>query len=188
MNMQHSVQITKEYNHMKSKFLASVAVLCAFSGLGWAQESKDLAVYAAMSKLEANAAEAAGGLVMVVLNGGQGDYAEAYAEDVTTFYDYLRTIEALDPSKAETVDQLRDVWGPIEDDGEDIIAEVQGGATAADLTDRVNSFWESLDGLDDTLDDALESLLADNNLTVEPTPRDDSGDTDGDAGDDTDGD
>lgn len=174
------------FHHRIRMYAAATGLL--FSGLALAQDDSDLAVYAAMSKLEANAAEAAGGLAMAVLNGGAGDYAEAYAEDVTTFYGYLRTIEALDPSQADIVGQLRDVWGPIEDDGEDIIAEVQAGATAADLTDRVNTFWDSLDQLDDTLDDALESVLESNNLTVAPTPRDDAGDTDDDAGDDTDAD
>lgn len=79
------------------------------------------------------------GLALFVLNNGnRAEYAEDYADDVTTFYGYLRAIEALEitPEQQAVVDQLRDTWGPIEDEGEEIMAAVQGGSTAAELTDR----------------------------------------------------
>jgi hypothetical protein len=179
---------------MKRRFL--LVPLLAGAALpfsGFAQTENDFQIYAAMSKLEANAAEASGGLALFVLNNGnEAEYAEDYADDVTTFYGYLRAIEALEitPEQQEIVDQLRDTWGPIEDEGEEIIAALQDGSTAAELTDRVNSWYDSLDELDDVLDTALSSLLEANDITVAPISRDGTviTDDDGDVGDNADGD
>jgi hypothetical protein len=177
---------------MKRRFLlVPLLVGIALPSSGFAQTENDFQIYAAMSKLEANAAEASGGLALFVLNNGEeAEYADDYADDVTTFYGYLRAIEALEitPEQQAVVDQLRDTWGPIEDEGEEIIAAVQGGSSAAELTDRVNSWYDSLDQLDDVLDDALDSLLEANNITVAPISRDGAvmTDDDGDIGDNAD--
>lgn len=177
---------------MKRRFLLAPLLAGAVLPVtGFAQTENDFQIYAAMSKLEANAAEASGGLALFVLNNGdEAEYAEDYADDVTTFYGYLRAIEALDitPEQQGIVDQLRDTWGPIEDEGEEIIAALQGGSTAAELTDRVNSWYDSLDELDDVLDTALGSLLEANDITVAPISRDGTvmTDDDGDVGDNAD--
>lgn len=160
----------------RNVFLAALATVAILPTTALAQSENDLGIYAAFAKLEANIGEMSGKIAFYVLSVGEGNYAKEYSEDVSAVYGYLRALERLELGEEQQaqVSAFREQWGPVEDEGEEIIAAVDSGGTADELLDRLNTWYGSIDELDEFTDDNLEAILEANNVTLD-TARDDQG-------------
>lgn len=171
----------------RNALLVTLTGLAILPAAVFAQSEDDLGIYAALAKLEANIGEMSGKIAFHVLNGGEGNYAEEYGEDVSAVYGYLRALERLELNQAQMtqVERFREQWGPVEDEGEEIIAAIASGSTADELLGQLNAWYESVDELDAFTDSNLEDILEANNVMLN-MERDDQGGSDQDG--DQDGD
>lgn len=129
-----------------------------------------LAAYAAMSKLEANKAEAAGAVMLAAIpnlpDETRREAAEDYASDLRQMEAYITALRGMDLTDGQSaaVDSFASQWGGLSATGTTLIAEA---ADSAAYHERVFDWWESLDELDDLIDDALEGILEENGISFE---------------------
>lgn len=154
---------------MKTLLPGAVA-LALLAAPAAAQDAEALKLYAMLSKLEANKAEAAGALLLAAMPGHSDEvYEEAredWEADAAQIGDYIAEIRKLDltADQREAVDAFAEGWAEAEAAGTPL---VEGYEDSAAYRQRVFDWWEDLDGLDETIDDTLEELLADYGVTLE---------------------
>ncbi len=124
--------------------------------------SETLAAYAAMSKLEANKAEAAGAVMLAAIPdlpaSVREEAAEDYASDLAQMNGYIEALQGmeLDAGQADAIAQFATLWGEASAEGAQLI---EAATNTPEFHARAFDWWESLDGLDDLIDDALEEIL-----------------------------
>lgn len=144
---------------------ALVATGILSAGASVAHDSSALAVYAGFAKLNENIAEAAG----AVMFGTHADAGEALrAEAIEDFRGDLAQLDGyiaklrgmpLNPSQRSALESVAKDWAAAADAAEKLI----DGKTAT--PDAVSAWWESLDDIDDTVDDVLDAILRSENIT-----------------------
>lgn len=121
-----------------------------------------LQIYAAMAKLEANKAEAAGAVILAAA--AQGDeeiLAEAredYQSDLGQIQEYIAFLQEapLSETQATAIASFVEQWEPVAAAGTELLNQDDDT-----IRNEAYAWWESLDGLDDLVDDQLEAILAD---------------------------
>lgn len=146
---------------MTSRALAASALLALAATAAAAHEEDavtpaTLKAYAAMAKLEANKAEAAGAVLLGVATGGSGEAAEDFRSDADQIAGYIAALKAMDltEAQADAIAAFDAQWTEAAARGRDLM-----DSDDATLADAV-AWWESLDGLDDLVDDQMEDILA----------------------------
>lgn len=146
---------------MKRLLQATAVATIALTGPAFAEVSTDtLKIYAAMAKLEANMAEAAGAVMLAAAARGDAEIIEEaredYASDLAQIDAYIALLQSTDLNKAQSaaVTALVEQWGPIAAEGTTILEHDDGV-----ITEAAFAWWQSLDGLDDVVDDQLEAIL-----------------------------
>lgn len=148
----------------------AVALAALGPAAGQAADAQTLRLYAALAKLEANKAEAAGALLLAAMPGHSDEvYEEAredWESDAAQIEDYLEAISDMDlsPAQRDAVDAFAAGWREAVEAGNPLVA---GYEDSQDYRDRVFAWWESLDGLDDTVDDLLEAILEEHGVAFE---------------------
>lgn len=146
--------------------LSRAAALALLAAPAAAQESvsaETLTLYAAMSKLEANKAEAAGALLLAAMPGhSDAVYEEAredWESDGEQLEGYIAAIREMDlaDDQRAAIDAFAEGWAEAVETGTPLVENFEDSAA---YRARVFDWWESLDELDDAIDDALEDLLA----------------------------
>lgn len=128
-----------------------------------------LAAYAAMSKLEANKAEAAGAVMLAAipdLPAEVREEAEAdFASDVAQIDSYIAVLREmeLDPEHATSIERFATAWATASSAGADLI---EAAEDTAEYRQSVFAWWEGLDELDDLIDNTLEELLEANGVAL----------------------
>ena len=153
-----------------TKSIAFAALLIAPTGL-WADghAGDTLAIYAAMSKLEANKAEAAGAVMLAAIpdlpEEVRAEAAEDYAGDLAQIDAYIEALRGMNLTDAQagSVDAFATQWGTVSAEGTALIGAPED---TAEYHQRVFAWWERLDGLADLLDAALEVILDENGIEL----------------------
>lgn len=128
------------------------------------------AAYAAMSKLEANKAEAAGAVMLAAIPGlpdnVRSEAAEDYAGDLDQMAGYISTLRDMDltEEQSDALDAFSKQWESASAEGTTLITEVED---TEEYRKQVFAWWESLDDLDDLIDDVLEGILETNGIALE---------------------
>lgn len=128
------------------------------------QPSDTLQIYAAMAKLEANKAEAAGAVMLAAAPDVSEEVAEEaredFASDAAQIEEYFAILDKLPltDEQAAALGTFKDGWREA----------VTTASAILESGDRQAAFdwWESLDGLDDVIDDQLEEILEDNGVAL----------------------
>jgi hypothetical protein len=132
------------------------------AGHAVAADADTLRLYAALAKLEANKAEAAGALLLAAMPGHSDEiYAEAaedWASDSAQIASYVSAIRELDltDGQREAVERFATGWAEAAAAGDPLVAGYRDDAA---YRAQVFDWWESLDDLDDLVDDVLEDIL-----------------------------
>ena len=146
---------------MKTLALAAALSLAGGSA-ALAADSETLRLYAALAKLEANKAEAAGAVLLAAMpNHSDEVYEEAvedFVSDSAQIAEYVETILAMDitDDQRAAVAAFGEGWAEAAEAARPLLA---GYEDSAEYRARVFDWWESLDGLDDSVDDLLEDIL-----------------------------
>lgn len=155
---------------MKTLMLLSAAGMIAAAPVlaeGHSAHSDAMQIYAGMAKLEANMAEAAGAVMAGAMAGDNTDIrAEAledFNSDVSQIKGYVSALRdaSLNDAQTQALDTFESEWTPIAEAGEKLLQ-----SDAADIKEAAFEWWESLDGLDDLIDDQLEAILKDQGIEV----------------------
>lgn len=154
--------------------LLAAACLSSVASLALAEShsltADTLAAYAAMSKLEANKAEAAGAVMLAAIPDLPDDVreeaAEDYASDLAQMDGYIEALNGmgLTEDQSAALNSFAEQWGAVSAEGTTLIAQA---ADTPEFHARVFAWWESLDDLDDLIDDALEEILEANGISFE---------------------
>lgn len=153
---------------MKTLMLLSAAGMIAAAPAlahGHDETGDALQIYAAMAKLEANMAEAAGAVMAGAMAGTDGDIRtealEDFNSDVSQIESYVTSLRAasLNDAQTQALDMFESEWTPIAKAGEELLKSDE-----ADIQQAAFAWWESLDGLDDLIDDQLEAILKDQGI------------------------
>jgi hypothetical protein len=173
---------------MSSREIAVIAVLGAMSlgmadatpstggaappdtqAVGEAQFVRDLQIYAAFAKLEANIAEASAAAILSVLRSdseARALLAREYYDDVLSIEQYVRLIESyeLTGEQQEAIEAFKEVWTPLAEEGNALVASSEDAdALVSDTFD----WWNRVQDVDDTVDIALDALLETYGASIE---------------------
>jgi hypothetical protein len=154
---------------MKIAVAAALASALVAAPLAADDHADPLAVYGAMAKLEANKAEAAGAVLKAAAFHDMPEVLEEAAEDFESDHAqlmaYIALLQGMEISSAQrqAVDAFEAGWTEVAATGATLIAEASGDAA---FRTRVVEWWESLDDLDDVIDDALEELLEEKGIVL----------------------
>lgn len=144
------------------KTLALAAALSAAASAAPAADAQTLRLYAALAKLEANKAEAAGAVLLAAMPGhSDAVYDEAledWESDVAQIEGYIEALADMEMTAEQraNVDAFAEGWRAAVEAGTPLIEDYED---SQDYRDRVFAWWESLDGLDDLVDDMMEEML-----------------------------
>ena len=125
-----------------------------------ASNSAPLHIYACMAKLEANMAEAAGAVMIGAMAGGNAEIRtearEDFNSDAGQIENYVATLRAtpLNGEQTQALESFVSQWEPIAEAGRNLLASEDD-----DIQQAAFEWWQSLDGLDDLIDDQLEAIL-----------------------------
>lgn len=147
------------------------AIVAAFAGMPFAAMADDtLKAYAAMAKLEANKAEAAGAVMLSAIpdlsDERRAEAQEDYTSDLEQIAGYIEALKAMDLAEgpAAAVEEFARKWQAASEAGADLLTRVED---TPEYHEEVFTWWESLDGLDDLVDDQLEAILEANGVAFE---------------------
>jgi hypothetical protein len=153
---------------MKSLLVAAALALGAQAAQAATPDT--LRLYAALAKLEANKAEAAGALLLAAMpDHSDAVYAEAvedFESDSDAIAEYVEAILEMDITDAQrsAVEAFGAGWAEAAEAARPILAGYEDSAAYREM---VFDWWESLDGLDDAVDDMLEDILEENGIAFE---------------------
>jgi membrane protein YqaA with SNARE-associated domain len=126
-------------------------------------------VYAAMAKLEANMAEAAGAVMMAAAGAGdermQGEAAADFQSDLGQIDAYVIALEGMEltDSQQKALDTFKSEWGDLVNVGRALIENADDSSA---YRERVAEWWQSLDSVDDAIDAELEAILEEQGVSV----------------------
>lgn len=127
-----------------------------------ASDAETLRLYAALAKLEANKAEAAGALLLAAMpDHSDKIYEEAvedWESDAAQIAGYLELLDGMEMTEEqrESLRTFADGWAAAVEAGTPLL---KGYEDTPEYRQRVFAWWESLDGLDDAVDDMMEDIL-----------------------------
>ncbi len=129
-----------------------------------AAQADTLSAVAAMSKLEANVAEAAAALFLATTPGlpeeARGDAIEEFAEDseqITFYVAQLQAMELTEP-QAQAVAAFAEGWTSAEAQGQELLAAPVGNEG---YQEQLVAWWSNVEELDEAVDAQLEAILSD---------------------------
>jgi hypothetical protein len=150
--------------------LASALAAMLGANAALAADAQTLRLYAALAKLEANKAETAGALLLAAIPGHSDEvYAEAledWESDVAQIQGYIDALGEMEMTDAQRagVDEFAAGWAVAVETGTPIIENYED---TPEYRARVFAWWESLDGLDDAVDDMMEDILKEHGVGFE---------------------
>jgi hypothetical protein len=140
----------------------SLAASLALGGAALAADAETLRLYAALAKLEANKAEAAGAVLLAAMPNHSDEAFEEAVEDfesdsaqIAAYVDAILDMDVTDEQRA-AVEQFGAGWAEAAEAARPLLS---GYEDSESYRSRVFDWWESLDGLDDAVDDMLEDIL-----------------------------
>lgn len=141
---------------------ALAAGLAALSTPALAASAETLQIYGGMAKLEANKAEAAGAVMKAAAFHDDAEVLEEAAEDFASDSDqlmgYVDALRALDLTgdQRAALDAFAEGWERASTEG---AALIEAASMDPAYRARLSAWWEGLDDLDETIDEALEDIL-----------------------------
>lgn len=151
----------------RTYLIASILTVGFALSTAHAQSGSDLQVYAAFAKLEANVVESASALAMLALGSdleNREEFVEEFEEDAEAIASYVSFLEGeeLGERGTEILGEFSNLWAQMEEAGNAIVA-AEGGTMQAEMLE----WWENAEAVDELVDEELEMLLSDNDVSFE---------------------
>lgn len=152
------------------KTLALATALALAAPVVQAGDADTLRLYAALAKLEANKAEAAGAMLLAAMPDHSDEiYDEAvedFESDAAQIAAYVEMVLDMDltADQRAAVGRFGAGWAAAAEAARPLLAGYQDSPA---YRARVFAWWESLDGLDDEIDDLLDDTLEDAGVSLD---------------------